>query len=371
MNKDSSKAEKPNPFQRFFAFIGKDTLIPNESKKPIVVIRIIILSVMLYFTATLLVSHSVVSYDVVLFCLGFFLLFAGIFILSYRLATIYVLSAFYVSMIIWILSILHMFGWNVGVQHFLVLLLILVFFSFYQHYVFKTIQAGMLCLFRIILYFVYLEYDPILPLGSSDIDRLQMLNSVTIFWCIAITAFIFSKGSHEMEGKLVEYNTLLREQANTDTLTGLSNRRRALEYLEKLINEPVSVSGFSLCICDIDFFKKINDNYGHDCGDQVLVQLADLFRREIAGDGTAIRWGGEEFLLIFPNCNGDDACMILQRIREKIKALQFTHRDDVFGITMTFGLVEYDFRHDLKHALRAADQKLYFGKENGRDQIVF
>lgn len=371
MNKDSSGTEKKNLFQKFFAFIGKDTPLPNESKKTIVVIRIIILSVMFYFTVTLIWSRSLVSSGTILFYVAFLLLFAGIFTMSYRRATIYVLSAFYISMIIWLLAILQLFGWNVGVQHFLILLLILVFFSFYKHYILKAVQAGLLCAFRIILYLVYLDYKPILPLTSSEITRLQILNSITIFWCISIIAFIFSKGSHEMEGKLIEYNALLKEQAYTDMLTGLPNRRRALEYLEELVKESNSGTGLSLCICDIDFFKKINDNYGHDCGDLVLSQTADVFRTEIAKAGTAVRWGGEEFLLIFPDCNGDKACTILHRIQDRINHLHFTHRGNDFTITMTFGLMEYDFQHDLQYTLRAADQKLYLGKENGRNQIVF
>jgi diguanylate cyclase (GGDEF)-like protein len=264
-----------------------------------------------------------------------------------------------------------MIGWNIGVQHFLMLLLFLFFFASYGHYISKGIFALSVCALRIILYLVYLDRAPAWILDRSMETLLQVANTITIFWCITVTAYVFSKGTHELEGKLVEYNARLKKQANTDTLTGLSNRRMALDFLDEFVHKSDSTSSLSICICDIDFFKKINDNYGHDCGDKVLTQLAKIFIEEMTPYGMAARWGGEEFLLIFPDRNGDDAHIILYRIRERIKTLRFEHEGTEFGVTLTYGLAEYDFRHDINETLIAADNKLYQGKDNGRNQIVY
>ena len=141
--------------------------------------------------------------------------------------------------------------------------------------------------------------------------------------------------------------------------------------MEELSHKSVGNMGFSLCICDIDFFKKVNDQYGHDVGDEVLVKISEIFQKEIEKGNFAARWGGEEFLLLFPACNGDDARAKLEKIRSDIKELQFHAEETDFRIAMTFGLAEYDYVNGLKATIKEADEKLYIGKENGRDQIVF
>ena len=212
-----------------------------------------------------------------------------------------------------------------------------------------------------------------IPLSSAKENILQIINTITIFLCISIIAFIFSRDSQELESKLVDYNFKLEKQANTDMLTGLYNRRKALEYMEALTEKRKSSGyiGFSLCICDIDFFKKVNDNYGHDAGDEVLKGIAAIFMEEMKDKTFSARWGGEEFLLLFPGCNGDHAYMELEKIRRKIKEMKIRKDDSVISVTMTFGLTEYDFNSDLDTAIKEADKKLYLGKEQGRDRIIY
>ena len=352
-------------------FIAKDTGDRNESKKLIVIIRIMLLSVILYFSANLILCNTA-FHDIrgILFYIGFFSIFVGIFALSYFMQTIYTLWLFNIGTISWISAIVHFFGWNVGVQHFLMVLLILYFFSSYNHYTAKIVFAGVLCVYRLVLFHLYHSRVPVWQLASFEENILQILNTITIFWCISLVSYVFSKDSQELEGKLVEYNNQLQLQANTDTLTGLFNRRRAMDYLAHMIKQNQNV-GFSLCICDIDFFKKVNDNYGHDFGDEVLKEIARILKEEQKGNHLAARWGGEEFLLVFPECNGDDAYVKLETIRKKIKEAKVEKDGRQIGVTMTFGLTEYDFQNGLESTLKEADEKLYIGKEKGRDIIIF
>ncbi|MCR5235458.1 MAG: GGDEF domain-containing protein, partial [Lachnospiraceae bacterium] len=83
------------------------------------------------------------------------------------------------------------------------------------------------------------------------------------------------------------------------------------------------------------------------------------------------RWGGEEFLIVFPNMNGDEARSLLDTIRTKVKKIEFDTGSRKFSITVTYGLAEYGFNGDAESVVKEADEKLYIGKENGRDQIVF
>lgn len=89
------------------------------------------------------------------------------------------------------------------------------------------------------------------------------------------------------------------------------------------------------------------------------------------GKNLAVRWGGEEFLLLFPECNGDEAYVVIEQIRRRIKETAMQKDDLSIHVTMTFGLAEYDFFNGLGSTLKEADEKLYIGKEKGRDTIIF
>ena len=114
-----------------------------------------------------------------------------------------------------------------------------------------------------------------------------------------------------------------------------------------------------------------NDTYGHECGDAVLKTLAELFQKVMHPYGAVARWGGEEFLFLFSESNGDEAYMILNGLRDEIKSLEVEYGDLRLKVTMTFGLVEIDRARSLDESIREADQLLYNGKENGRDRIVY
>lgn len=213
-------------------------------------------------------------------------------------------------------------------------------------------------------------YSPDLTVSAEINAAFQTVNSVSIFWSLALLSYYFSTDTQALEGKLIEYNEQLRRQASIDPLTGLNNRRSTMEYLEKLLKN--AVDQISICLCDIDFFKKVNDTYGHNIGDVVLQKIAETFRKDLLPYNCFVsRWGGEEFLLIFPQANGDEAKIALDALRRTINGIVFDGGVAQFSISMTFGLVEYDFHSDITTLLKEADEKLYLGKENGRDQIVF
>ena len=131
---------------------------------------------------------------------------------------------------------------------------------------------------------------------------------------------------------------------------------------------------FGVAIMDIDDFKKINDGYGHNAGDFVLKRFAgivDGIVRKCEGQIVAGRWGGEEFLFVFQNKNGDQANEVLHDILKRIRGMGIPYQSDWIHVTMTFGLEEYSGEKDMETIIRAADQKLYHGKENGRNQIVY
>lgn len=168
--------------------------------------------------------------------------------------------------------------------------------------------------------------------------------------------------------EITKAQTLLKKQAVTDVLTGTFNRVQLPESLESAIHEFKSNSVKStLCIIDIDHFKDINDNYGHDAGDNVLIALAAVIPSVISGKDLLFRIGGEEFLILMNNTNVNESRKTAEALRAVVKELPLLDNHEVtISIGITEVKVDYDWRKWMKHS----DEKLYIAKRNGRDQVV-
>ncbi len=356
-------------FSTIYENICRDTGKQNESAKLIVVVRLLTLTMLIHSFVCCILTSFTGHIDCLILALLSLVLFLTIFVLSYRYSTFTSYCILNICALIWSITNVYYLGWGLGVQHYLAVLLVFVFFSKYRHETAKVIYAVFLFALRLILYF-YCQYnDPVVSLTPELTSAMQIVNSFFIFLAFGLISYLFSTTTQEMEGKLIEYNRKLMKQANTDTLTGLYNRRRTMEYLEQLLKTPDTQ--ISICLCDIDFFKRVNDTYGHDIGDEVLKKISETFRKRLPPDTFISRWGGEEFLLIFPRLNGDETIVALETLRQKIKEIVFDGGIETFSVSLTYGLVEYDYHSDITTLLKEADEKLYLGKESGRDRIVF
>lgn len=164
----------------------------------------------------------------------------------------------------------------------------------------------------------------------------------------------------------------IKNMIGKDPLTGLYNRRTGRQLLDLFWQKSHEEnSTFCLAMGDIDFFKTVNDKYGHDAGDEVLIRISHILNKscKIQDNNFAIRWGGEEFLLGFM-CPKDEAKKKLEKIVSEIKGLSFQCGSTEFSVTMTFGLEEYSNQCNYDTVITQADNKLYIGKEGGRNQIV-
>ena len=175
----------------------------------------------------------------------------------------------------------------------------------------------------------------------------------------------------DMGQHVVMMQKSLRELIEQDLLTGLNNRRSGEKKLKQVqIDNTRTGLPFCVAIGDIDYFKRVNDTYGHECGDVVLSNISARLKRHMKGNGFAARWGGEEFLLVFDRCNKEKAVGCLEDLMQEIRAAQIQYNEDtIVRVTMTFG-IEDGSDDNLDHIIRRADEKLYFGKNNGRNQIV-
>ena len=158
----------------------------------------------------------------------------------------------------------------------------------------------------------------------------------------------------------------LEKIINRDNLTGLHNRRYFTSFLHHQLKLALREGRkFSLAMADIDHFKSINDQYGHDAGDKVLKAVANCFNEYLGKNDVACRWGGEEFLIYLPEENLKLAKRIIQAIGSVLKDTDI----DGHFVTMSFGLVESDGSDTIDSLLHKADTLLYQAKAQGRDNV--
>jgi diguanylate cyclase (GGDEF)-like protein len=179
--------------------------------------------------------------------------------------------------------------------------------------------------------------------------------------------------SQELEKVLAEESRLkteLERLSLTDALTGLDNRRSfdiaALHQVRVAIRHRRPLS---LLMLDIDYFKKVNDTYGHAMGDSVLVRLAQVFRQHVRTMDLPARLGGEEFCLLLPETEMDDARLIAERLRLAIAAETFQANNQLFAVTVSIGIAGCSGEGDsLEGLLSRSDQALYRAKQTGRNR---
>jgi len=163
----------------------------------------------------------------------------------------------------------------------------------------------------------------------------------------------------------------LEELAYKDALTGLHNRRFFMEEMKHILEttkryrEPLSVM-----MLDVDNFKRINDEYGHDVGDLILKQLADVIVRCVRSSDIAARLGGEEFVVALPKTNLDSALTVADRIRQEFKKSKVKLNGEEVGTTVSVGIASFEEGYDLERLLKEADEALYEAKRTGKDKVV-
>ena len=172
--------------------------------------------------------------------------------------------------------------------------------------------------------------------------------------------------------QLTQLNEVLHEQATTDELTGLSNRRALFDKATIEFNRARRLhTPLSLLILDIDFFKKVNDTYGHPVGDRVIIRVADVLQKEVREYDLVGRLGGEEYAVVLPNTDAKQAGLVAERMRLSIENTAIEGEQINFKVTCSFGVAEVCANHnDVDDVFLSADKALYKAKEGGRNKVV-
>lgn len=187
----------------------------------------------------------------------------------------------------------------------------------------------------------------------------------------SIFCFVLEAGRLQARNKLVKLAENHAQAARTDELTGLANRRDMQSRLNTEFSRfQRNGHHFSVVLIDLDLFKRVNDNYGHDAGDGVLRRFAELTRLVIRQSDLAARWGGEEFLILLPDTTLLQALTLAERLRSEIAHTEFTHKGQVMPITISAGVCSISKAGSITELLQQADINLYSAKEDGRNRIA-
>ncbi|MFD2167643.1 GGDEF domain-containing protein [Thalassotalea euphylliae] len=223
--------------------------------------------------------------------------------------------------------------------------------------------------FLIIISIIMFYPDERLLATTYDIDHKTRL--ILSFLTVTFLSAFYEHSREESYRITLEISQEFERLAKFDPLTKLSNRRDALEKLEyefhrmKRTQQP-----FSVLLCDVDHFKSINDQFGHEGGDVMLKALADLFKHEIRAQDTVARWGGEEFLFILPQTDINHAAALCEKLHQAVRDFSLAHKSDVIRCTVSFGMQEISESQSIVEALHHADLALYQAKEAGRDRTM-
>lgn len=235
---------------------------------------------------------------------------------------------------------------------------------FMIYFFFKGDRQIKIITFSFFIISLYWLYSSLIAYGLVEWEEYP--SDIAIFICLLfLTYSIVGKINYTKE--LEEAKEELTILSSTDYLTKLNNRKKIDSVLEENVrNFKRYNDDFSLILLDIDDFKKINDKYGHLSGDEVLVSISNILIDSTREVDVVGRWGGEEFIIICPKTNKDEALVLAEKLRNKISTYDFKY---LGNITASFGISSYSENNSLKELLLKADDAMYLSKSKGKNRV--
>lgn len=231
-----------------------------------------------------------------------------------------------------------------------------------------SLKLAIICSILYVLFLISTRsYDPLYHIDANIAFTGMIINSVLTLSLIVLFFNMLKKTA-------TLYEKELERQATHDNLTGLLNRHHLMEYMDDVYSSG-NIDKYWIAILDIDDFKKVNDKYGHLCGDFVLKSVADILK-DSCQDCLVCRWGGEEFMLVGVISEKDDNTQnnendLLESIRQHIEKQDFVYNDTtIIKVTVTIGKADYQSHQTLSDWFDMADNRLYEGKQAGKNKIV-
>src|SRR5690554_22387 len=212
---------------------------------------------------------------------------------------------------------------------------------------------------------------PGLPLVTAEYSTDFKIRFFATLTFESIFCFVLEARRLRARNRLLALAKAHERAARTDELTGLANRREMQNRLNTEFSRFKRAGHhFSVVLIDLDLFKRINDGYGHDAGDAVLRQFADLTHTVVRQSDLAARWGGEEFLLLLPDTSLLQALSLAERLRAEVARTEFQHQGKILPVTISAGVCSISKAGSVNELLKQADIQLYNAKDAGRNRIA-
>jgi diguanylate cyclase (GGDEF)-like protein len=230
---------------------------------------------------------------------------------------------------------------------------------------------AMSCVAVAVIYSLPLLGFPLPDHPVKDITLLYLLCDLGLYIVIVVFVLLFELTKTQGFIKLEQALNFINELAIRDELTGSHNRRHLIKLIETEKDLATSSdTTFSLCLLDIDHFKRINDTYGHSAGDLVLREFAHCIQQQIRDTDSFGRYGGEEFLLMLPRTSQDEAQAFAERVRQRVAQLDFNEVAPELAVTVSIGVAEFRKGESIGQTVARADEALYQAKSGGRNRVV-
>jgi diguanylate cyclase (GGDEF)-like protein len=295
---------------------------------------------------------------------GSVLCYVGVFLLARRHKTGQALMLATAEVLGHAILAVAVIGWETGFHYYILLVIPVAVISSIRPLALKagTVMAVMLSYLTLDIAFRHRAASG--ALSSGVVDGLHYFN---VLGAMVILIFLAGFYFHLID----QSARALRDMAETDPLTQLKNRRAIQEIIRR--EESRVRRGqphLSFILCDLDHFKCINDDLGHECGDLVLRQVSHLLRNGVRDVDYVARWGGEEFLIVLPDTNSDTACMVAERLRQGLADQPLSTGETALAASMTMGVATLRPDETSERAIARADAALYSGKRSGRNKVV-
>lgn len=256
-------------------------------------------------------------------------------------------------------------GYRMGFHLYCLSMIPIIFYTEYMAEKIKKSKVNAVVISGIIVlcYVVATGYSafngPIYDVSNEIAGAFWLLNSAIVLYFLIVYSGIMLK----MVG---DYENRLTTIAHTDRLTGLYNRHFMMTKLEETVKEGKKIF---VTMSDIDNFKQINDHYGHNAGDYVLSTLSQLMK-ENCSNSEISRWGGEEFLILSEGEVSKNGFEMIENLRKVIEGHDFVFENEKIDVTITSGIADYRNGQSVDAWIKEADEKLYIGKNSGKNKVV-
>lgn len=307
---------------------------------------------------------------------AFYLVHLFVFVPKEKYLFVFITSLTEILSYVAITSIL--FGWNWGFTMYTLSMVPAAFYLTHTLFNLKSrifvpfITSTVVCNCFILVRVICGRIEPYY--SNLDTGNLQIclyyFNIILAFSILVVFSTLFALEINYMQKQLELENRVLGEAANYDPLTKLLNRRSMNEHLKEVLEEAEKhEQPFCIMLVDIDDFKKVNDTYGHDCGDEVLIAIANAIATDVREEDAVCRWGGEEMLLLI-KADLDVARRVGERIRKDVMNTVVKHADVNVQVTLTIGVADYKKKQTIRAMIEEADRNMYYGKAHGKNQVV-